>query len=550
MRTIKLVFCLSMVMFLLAVPVANAAPSLQTPDEEMIVRWDEDWPTYMDPAVGSDFSDCMAIINLYDSLVFPNEDGTVRPHLATDWEVSEDGLTYTFNLRDDVKFHNGDTLTASDVAFSANRLLEIGEGFAYLFAAIEEVTAIDDYTVQFKLKEAFGPFLLALVRLYILNEDEVMANAQAEGIYEDKGDYGREWLLTHDAGSGPYQVKEMKMEEHLIGEWFPEWWGGWEEGAPKYFKEMASTSPVTMLTLMSNREIEISDEFQPLESLKALDEISGVDIVTFYNAHNLNLMLNTQVPPTDDIHFRKALAYIMDYETVITAIWPDCIQSVGPVPFNLPGHNPNLYQYKRDPEKAAEELALSPYADKLDEYPLTLSWCAEVPDEEKLALLFQSNCAELGIDVEIYKNPFGKMIDDAQTMETTPNVSIIFVAPHYSEAGSMLESRYHSKSQGTWEQCEWLGIPDIDEAIDDALATIDQEERFAKYAAIQEELVELCPTVWIFDQAERRAFQDYIYFPAAEAAKAGEPVSPVMGYVTYVHDMKVFPEQRQERLAE
>ncbi len=65
----------------------------------------------------------------------------------------------------------------------------------------------------------------------------------------------------------------------------------------------------------------------------------------------------------------------------------------------------------------------------------------------------------------------------------------------------MLETRYHSKSQGTWEQCEWLGMPDMDKAIEDALATADQDARFAKYAKIQEDLVELAPTIWLADQA-------------------------------------------------
>jgi peptide/nickel transport system substrate-binding protein len=530
-------------------PTATPAPAAAEHNPDSIVRWCEDWPTYIDPAVGTDFSDSMALVNLYDTLVFANLDGSIRPHLATEWSISPDNLVYTFKLRQDAKFHNGDPVTAHDVVFSAERLFTIGEGFSYLLrtkdkdgniiAGIEEVKAIDDYTVEFKLAKPFGPFVGALVRLYIANEDQVMAHIdKTDTMYGDLGDYGKKWLLTHDAASGPYMVKEMKMEDYLLAEKFDDYWGGWEEGAPDFFKEFAFPGEVAIRTLMKNRESETTSETLPPEAYDVLDAIEGVDTTVWLAGLNLQIMLNTKKAPTDDVHLRKALAYIMDYEVVVNDIWPDYVQAIGPVPQILPGHNPNVLQYERNLDKAKEEMAKSKYAGQ-DNIPFTLSWCAEVPAEERVALLFQANAAEIGVDVEIFKKPFGSMIDDAQTQETTPNGSIVYVAAHYHEAGSMLDTRYHSKSQGTWEQCEWLGSPDIDAAIEDALATVDQKERFAKYFKIQETLVDLAPTIWLADQAQEWAYQDYLTWPAAERVKAGEPVAPVMGYSHYVHDMKL-----------
>lgn len=524
-----------------------AAAAGHNPDS--IVRWTEDWPTYIDPAVGTDFSDSMALANLYDGLVFPELDGSIRPHLATEWSVSSDNLTYTFKLREDATFHNGDPVTAQDVVFSAERLFTIGEGFSYLLqtkdedgnivAGIESVSALDDHTVEFKLVEPFGPFVAALVRLYILNDDQVMANIdKTDTMYGDLGDYGKKWLLTNDAGSGPYTVKEMKMEEYLLAEKFDGYWGGWEEGAPDFFKEMAYPGEVAIRTLMKNRELEISSETLPPEGYDALDAIEGVDTAVWLAPHNLQIMLNTQKPPTDDIHFRKALMYVMDYDVVNNDIWPDYVQSIGPVPQTLPGHNPNVEQYQRNLEKAKEHMALSAYAGQ-ENIPFTLSWCAEVPAEERVALLFQANAEEIGVNVEIFKKPFGSMIDDSQTQDTTPNGSIVYVAAHYNEAGSMLETRYHSKSQGTWEQMEWLGFADIDTAIEDALATVDQAARFTKYAEIQQTLVDLAPTIWLSDQAQEFGYQVYLTWPVVEKVKAGETVAPVMGYSHYVHDMKL-----------
>jgi peptide/nickel transport system substrate-binding protein len=228
----------------------------------------------------------------------------------------------------------------------------------------------------------------------------------------------------------------------------------------------------------------------------------------------------------------------MDYDAVVKDIWPHYVQSKGPVPHTLPGWKPT-FQFTRDVEKAKAEMALSKYADELDKYTFSLSWCAEVPDEEKVALQFQANASEIGVNVEIFKKPFGSMIDDAQTMETTPNGSVIYVAAHYNEAGSMLETRYHSKSQGTWEQCEWLGMPNIDSAIEDALSTVDQKARFAKYGKIEDTIVDLSPTIWLADQATEWAYQTYVSWPVAEKAKAKLPLGPVMGYSHYVRDMAI-----------
>lgn len=513
---------------------------------ESIIRMTEDWPVFLDPGVGSKFSDSIALANTYDTLVFPNPDGSVRPELANKWDILDNGLTYKFYLRNGVKFHNGDEVTAEDVAFSMNRLLKIGQGFAYLFTKyVNSATAPDKYTVIIKLNKPFGPFLSSLVRLYVLDKNQVMANAQKTGQYGDMGDYGTKWLLTHDAGSGPYMVTDVKTQEYVQWTKFDGFWAGWDPNAPKFIKLSGSVEPITVRTAMGRREQEITDELQPLENYKTMQKIPGVDVATFLNGHNLNMMLNTKKTPTDDVHFRKALAYCVDYNSITTNIYPGSAPSKGPVPANLPGHDPSIQSYTRDLDKAKAELQQSKYYGKLDQYPVELSWCAEAPEEEKVALLFQANAAELGIKVNITKKPFGSMMADAQKPDTTPNASLVFVAPDYAEAGSMLMSRYDSSSCGTWEQMEWLQDKNIDSMIEGALATTDQTQRFEKYAKAQEAIYDLCPTIWLFDQAEKRAYQKaYISWPTADRAVKGENSCVLMGYDEYAHDMKVFPEKR------
>src|SRR2546428_9078600 len=115
-----------------------------------------------DPAKGSDEASSAALANLYDSLVFPTSSGTIQKDLATDWTVSTDGLTYTFTIRQGVAFHNGDALTASDVVYSLNRLISVGQGYSYLFSPyVSTVIAPNANTVVIQLKKTFGPFLSA-----------------------------------------------------------------------------------------------------------------------------------------------------------------------------------------------------------------------------------------------------------------------------------------------------------------------------------------------------------------------------------------------------
>lgn len=515
---------------------------------ESTIRTTEDWPVCIDPGVGNKFSDSIAIVNLYDSLVFPLPDGSVRPQLAVKWTVSPDGKTYTFTLRKGAKFHNGDPVTADDVEFSLQRLMKMGEGYAYLFTSIvKDTKVINPTTIQINLNKSFGPFLQSLVRLYILDKKVVLAHIEKGGQYGSLGDYGKKWLLTNDAGSGPYKVKELKMEEYLIGEKFDGFWQGWEADAPRTFKLSGATQPVTVRTAMNRRELEITDELQPLENYEMMKKMKGVEVAVLLNGHNLNLMLHTKKAPTDDVHFRRALAYCIDYDAVTTQIYPGSRVAQGPVPFSVPGHDATIKPFARDMEKAREELRQSKYFANLDQYPVEMTWCAEAAEEEKIALLFQANASELGIKVNITKKPFGSMIADAAKMETTPNASLVFVSPQYAEAGAMLTTRYSSSSCGTWEQMEWLQDKQIDALIEDSLTTLDKKARFAKYAAIQKKIADLCPTVWLFDQAEWRAYQAaYIDWPAAKRAKAGEISCPIMGYDEYFHDMKVYPAKHAE----
>ncbi len=528
-------------------PAPEEAPAAEEPAEtpaaeaeSTALRVTFSWPTFIDPAVGNDFSSSASLINLYDTLIFPNAEGGVDTWLAESWEVSEDGTTYTFKLREGVTFHDGSELTASDVVYSFDRQTGIGEGFAYMLADADSATAVDDYTVEFKLAQPTGLFLPSLLRLYVVNEDLVRANTAAEGPYGENGDYGKDWLLVNDAGSGPYKVKEFPLEEFLLMEKNDDWWGEFAANAPDEIRFIGTTEGVTIRTLMANKELEISDQWQTVQTvqaLQALDEIEGVDIAAIPTMTEFYYMVNTKIAPTDDVHCRRAMAYAFDYETAVSLEWEGTEQSQGPVPASLGGHNPDVFVFSRDVDKAMEELAQCAYADDLANNPVEIHWVSEVPDEEKFALLFQSNMAEIGMDVKVVSVPWLSTVDNTSAQETSPHIVTIYVSADLPEAGTMLFQRYHSSTANQWLQNEWLLDEDFDARIEDALVTADQEERFAKYRDLQDYIAELAPSLFLYDQVEKHSYQDYVDWPATR----GE-MSPVMGYYFFGPQIQVNPQ--------
>ncbi len=500
-----------------------------------VLRATFSWPNRIDPAVGNDYASSSSMINLYDTLVFPNAEGLVDPWLAEKWETSEDGLTWTFHLRQDAKFHSGNPVKASDVVFSYDRLKTIGEGFAYLVTSgVESVTASDDATVMFTLSQPSALFLPSLVRLFVVDETLVRENIKPDGPYGEFGDFAKEWLQTNDAGSGPYKVKEFPLEQYLLMEKNADWWGEFAEGAPEEVRFIGTTEAATIRSMLQNKELDISDQWQSFEAYQALEKIDGLKVAALPSLTSFYYMVNNRLAPTDDVHCRRAINYAFDYDTAVSLEWPGTKQMVGPVPATVAGHDPNVFTYKRDLDKAKEELAKCKYADDIANYPIKLQWVAEVPDEEKWALLFQSNMAEIGMKVEISKVPWLSLVENTSKLETSPSIATIYVSADLPEAGLMLKQRYHSSTTGTWQQVEWLQDAELDAAIDDALGTIDNEERFAKYGPIQAKLAENAASLWIYDQVEKHAYRTCVTWPAAS-----EETSAIMGYYFFAPDISV-----------
>lgn len=490
-----------------------------------------------DPAKGSDEASSTALVNLYDSLVFPTSAGTLQPDLATSWTVSSNGLTYTFKIRQGVTFHNGDSLTASDVVFSMNRMITMGQGYSYLFSPyIGNVTAPDSSTVVMSLKKPFGPFMTALVRLYILDQKQVMANI-GSGQYGSNGDYGSTWLLTHDAGSGAYSIQTANLESSMTLQAYTNYWNGTQANQPSTIQIIGSTSSTQ--ALFTSKEIQITDQWQPYSTIASLAQLKGAKLVTIPTVNEFYLMINTKMAPTDDIYVREAMSYAFNYTAVVDNIFPGSKPSAGPVPSALPGHASSIPVSHQDLTLAKQLIEKSKYAGQLSNYPVKYFWVSEVPAEQKMALQFASDMQQIGVTVQVIQQPWLTVVADLANLTSSPNVVSIQDGASYFEAGSVLQSRYTSASDGTWEQNEWLQNATLDNMIYSALSTLDQTARFNAYATVQQQIYNMYPTIYAFDVYEVRA-----YYPTVVNwyAANGHPIV-LLGYDFYFRDFQFYPSQ-------
>jgi len=512
-----------------------------TPTKRLL-RVGMSWPNKIDPAVGNDECSTTSLCNLYDPLVYPVPGGGVKPWVATNWTVSPDGLVYTFTIRQGIKFHSGHELTAEDVKFSMDRMLTIGEGFAYLFSPyINKTEVIEGNQVQFTLKKTFGPFLIACMRLYIIEKAEVMAHIVTPGAYLILGDLAKTWLITHDAGSGAYKVVDCRVEEWYKYALFTDYWGPVNPNAPTEVVQMYTStgSPPTERNMMLNKELEITDAWLPAEILDELDAAAGIKKISWPEMSEYYMYLNTKKPPLDDIHVRKALAYICPYEEIMTEIYSRYTLATSCVPKGTPGYV-DVHKYYTNLTLAQQELQLSKYYGygNLSSYVIEFHWIQDVPERERDALLFAEAAAQINLTVQLVKTPWTKTVEEMGSEATCGHMYNILVASHYPEAGSLIETRYHSKASGTWEQGEWLLNATLDAEIEAALETVDIDERFAKYATLQKEIMEICPTIFIFDYKATMAQQEYIKIPAIEDPSLA---TLIMGYDRVYKDWEVLP---------
>ena len=327
--------------------------------------WQE--PPTLDPHEAGDVTSAGVLVEVFSGLVTLNTSLQVAPDLAERWDVSEDGLTYTFHLRSNARFHDGRPVTAEDVKFSFERATDTEtqspEVSAYLddivgvlpklagqADEVSGVRVIDARTIEITI-DAPKPYFLAKLTYptsFVLDRE----NLEAEG---------DDWVFKPN-GTGPFKLAEYRVGQIIVLERNEHYYRG-----PALLDRVELIlSGGSAMAMYENGEIDITGVglseldrvTNPLEPLNAEVVVAPPGFSLAYIGFNLS------EPPFDDVNFRRALAYAIDKETIATRVLAELVYpATGILPPDFPGYNPAVQAPGFDPELAQELLAQSKYGD-------------------------------------------------------------------------------------------------------------------------------------------------------------------------------------------
>ncbi len=447
----------------------------------------------IDPAI-SWSDDSKVVSNCYETLTLYNTPGSedvLGPGLAKSWESAEGDTVWTFHLQEGVTFHNGDPLNAEAVKGAIENTIEIGAGAAYIWAPVESIEAVDEYTVQFNLS-------------YPAPLDLVASAGYGSWIYNPNtyAEKGTEWFNEGNcAGTGPYTIESRDRGSRLIMTRYEDYWGGWSEGQFDKIVFEVVEDPVVRQQMIEAGTADFTHEIPP-DNLAALEARDDVVVYTNPSFQNLLGLINTQKPPLDDPLVRQALSYSFPYQQMIEGVMGDrATQAHGPVPAGIWGHSDDLHQYSYDLDKARELLTEAGYPD--GDFDLVYTFATGDLEEQTAGEMWKAELAKLGINLEVQAMSWESQWDLAMSdPQNAQDVFVMYWWPDYVSPVSWLYGMYRTEEEPLFN-LGYYSNETVDELIDtgDALSGSDREQATKLFIEAQEILVEDAASIFFYDLA-------------------------------------------------
>lgn len=349
--------------------------------------------TTLDYGKGIGSGDWRTLENVYDHLTFRNREGEAEPAIAESWEFNDDATAVTIHVRKGVLFHNGEELTAKDVAYSLERL-EDPEFPGQAVASAEEVESVevlDDYTVKVSFPEP-NPF-------YMHNSSAftpiVPASAEQIG-YEEFGSSPETAI-----GTGPYKVVSWERDKELVLEAFDDYWRGEPSIKDVIIRPMPDDSARTAALLAG--DVDLIAEVA-IEQIPVVDEDPDLETRSITSVGRYFVQLNAHAraggTPLESRDVREALAWGLDMQAIVDNIMDGHgeLAHTGVLPFEI-GYDDTIEPYGYDPERAREALERAGYGDGIDGLELLVRTAD--PKSAEIGAAIQGMWQEIGVDVEL-----------------------------------------------------------------------------------------------------------------------------------------------------
>ena len=481
-------------------PTATEAPTAVPTPAPLVLKYASSANiTTWDP-IASFSTEAAYMANMYEQLLRVNAPGSAEqytPLLATSWEKSADGLTWTFHLRPNVKFHDGELMNAAAVVKSIEAA-KANAGASFIWLPLDKVEAVDDATVKFTLKYA-QPLELILgseYAAYIVSPKALDAAAANK-------DY---WSTGVDAGTGPYMLESYKADQEIVLAKNPDYWGGWQAG--QYDKVLVSIVPeaTTRQQMLESGDADIVTTI-PADSYASFASNPDFTVSTEPALFNYTAFFNTTKKPLNDIKVRQALSYAFPYDDIIKiGASGRGTQSHGTAPNGVFPYSTDVKQYTYDIEKAKQLLKDAGHDG--GKFSLTLTYASENSTEEAFAPLIKDSFAQIGVDVTITPMQFSEQwalakADPAKAQD----IFLLLYWPTYSDAGgdNMYSMFYGAKDAphlnatkfnlSYWYNADYNALWDSASA----LSGTDLAASLAKYTEAQNLMVDQAPAAFLFD---------------------------------------------------
>jgi peptide/nickel transport system substrate-binding protein len=468
---------------------ASAAPSGPAPGGTLTLGIRQE-PSTLDPHASANGVSQRALAHLYDGLVFMTSDGTYHPWLATRWDVSPDGKTYTLSLRHGVKFHDGAPFTSDAVKLSLDRIVDPATHSTSAISAIgpyASTEVVDPYTVRVHLKEPYSPFINALSQPWL-------GMVSPAAVKSWGPNYGQ-----HPAGTGPFKFVEMIPQDHITLARNPDYaWPpttGMSHSGPAHLdRVIIRTIPEdsTRLATLQNGETNLIEPV-PEQDIAQVQAQSNLYVLKrLYMGAGRVMFLNTQRPPTNDLRVRRAILYAVDTATLVkTLFFGAHLPGRSPVSPRMPGYDKSLEtMYTYDPPKARQLLDEAGWRPgqggvrTKDGQPLQVSlFIIANIGSEPTAEYLQSQLRQVGIDVQIRSLARAAWYEGLNRGDHNLMVAF-FVWPD----PDMLRTLYFSTNiPFNWSH---YNNPEVDRQLLEAHRVLDMQKRITLYRQIERKVME------------------------------------------------------------
>ena len=420
---------------------------------------------------------------MYQGLFYESETGQAVPLLATGYEVSPDGLVYTIKLREGVKFHTGQPMTAKDVAYSYNYLRDPKNGSpgAGDLTLIQSIDAIDDATVRITLSKPNGALPMTLGNKY---------GGVVPAGYFDAAD-AKQAFNTKSVGTGPFKLAEFKPNSHLAlvkNEAY------WEEGAPYLDRINILFIPnsASLIVALRNKRVDLALLTRP-QDIQQVVKAPGLVMERWPSLNQKALDLGSELSPLGDPRVRQAIALTIDKDEIMRAAvggYGKVIGTMVPAMQDAWGAPiDQLANQKVDIEKAKKLLADAGHSD----LKLTLTTINGYDWMDPAAVTMKQQLAKAGIDLTIQRVDLGVWIKNFQSKQmgftfndwaTQPDPHLLYYR-HFHKAPEGADFR-------NWNNAEASAL------LDQGLSETDQAKRKAIYVDFQKILADSVPTVMLF----------------------------------------------------